>query len=194
MVKTVLAIGSTDKLVVVAPRITVVIEIFDKRWLTRRGAIQFIGQSVAVGVPVSGGIQREGVWSSRACPRSGCFRAVADTITIGISVGRIRALRDSKLIDVQQTVAVHVGIGQIADTVTVQIVGWHGGSVQGFRTTIEFGNIAVTIVVVIKILLEIADIIGRKFVWKTVPIGVKGHGWVVRERIGSANAHGSRLV
>ena len=122
-----------------------------------------------------------------------CKRSVTETITIGIRIpwvgSRIAFINiDTRigLVDIWNTVIVPIKIEDVTDSITV-LINRHIACIDRVRTTVDFVNVAPSIVVIVKVLFEWRCAVRRweQFVWITVTIGVFPCRWVEWEHVRS---------
>ena len=157
-----------------------------------------------VWVTVTVRIQRHGwiVWewigsgsTNHHCTVRHCQRSVTETITVGIRIPWVgsciaRIVVDASIgfIGIWNTIIVPIKIENVTDSVTI-LINRHIGCIQWIRTTVDFFNVAPSVVVIVRILFQWWDTCRRwiEVVWITVTIGIFPCSWVEWERIRSSS-------
>ena len=116
--------SATSEFVGIRPTVVVVVEVLHQRWNARgrNAGHEGVGHAVTVGVHRAGRVEREGVRAANAAAVGGRLWSVADAVTVAVRVAWAGAVRQTGLVVVEDAVAVHVVVHQVADAVAVHVV------------------------------------------------------------------------
>ena len=172
----------------IGPTVVVVVEVLHQRWNARgiHAGHQGVGHAVTVGVHRAGRIEREGVRTANAAAVGGRLWSVADAVTVAVGVARAGAGRQTGLVVVEDAVAVHVVVQQVADAVAVHVVG-QARRVERIAQAVHLHGVEVAVVVVVVVRRQTAGTV-RVLVREGVAVRVHGQRRIERSAVRSGEA------